>query len=173
MGVGDQQRAVRCGARRGELVGVDELHPRLDGIDAEARPRDVEERHRRQDLDVDAVVAKERLHAALEHHGRSRHGVEDLSVDLRGADELLDDRAVDVVEAVGLLVELVERRRRVHEMSTGMSARAEVAVRDTFDRRQRLDGDVLVATRPEPDDNDLRSPRHRATTERSPASQRP
>ena len=94
-------------------------------------------------------------------------------MDLGGVDELLDDRAVDLVEAVGLLVEVVERRRRLHEVSARMSARAQVAVRDTFDRRQRLDGDVLVATRPEPDDDDLRSPRHRATTERSPASQRP
>ena len=34
-----------------------------------------------------------------------------------------------------------------------MAGRAQVAVRDPFDGRQRLDGDVLVAAGPEPDDD--------------------
>ena len=56
VGVGDEQRTVITGGRRGELVSVDQAHTGLDRVDAESSEGDVEERHRRQDDALDAIV---------------------------------------------------------------------------------------------------------------------
>ena len=57
VGVGDEQRAAFAGGRGGELVAVDEPDAGLDRVDAEPGVGDVEERHRRQDLELDVRVA--------------------------------------------------------------------------------------------------------------------
>ena len=157
MRVGDQHRTADAGRGGGELVPVDQPHTRLDGIDAEPRPRQVEERHRRQHDAVDALVGLQQAHRALEHERRSGHRVQHLAVLDRRGDERLGDRRVHVGEAIGGLVDVVERRRRRHQVGARVPGRAQVAVRDPLDRLQRLDGDVLVAARTEPDDDDPRS----------------
>ena len=72
----------------------------------------------------------------------------------RGGDEPIGDLGVDVVERVGRLVHVVERDGIGHEVGRRMSAGAQEAPGDALDRGERLDGDVLGAPRPEPDDDD-------------------
>ena len=85
---------------------------------------------------VDPVVGAQRAHAALEHERRAGDGVQHLAVLGGGGDEPLDDRGVDVVEAVGRLVEVVERRRASGTRSAlGCRRGAQEAVRDALDRR--------------------------------------
>ena len=59
VGVGDQQRAGRAGGGEGELVPVDQAHGRLDGVDPEPRPHEVEERHRRQHVTAHPLVGEQ------------------------------------------------------------------------------------------------------------------
>ena len=62
-----EQRATFAGGGCGELVAVDEADAGVDRIDPEARPGDVEERHRREDDQVDVVVLAQVPHGAFEH----------------------------------------------------------------------------------------------------------
>ena len=50
---------VDAGGGGGEFVAVDELHAGLHGVDAEAGPDEVEERQRREHVDVDPVVGEQ------------------------------------------------------------------------------------------------------------------
>ena len=90
-------------------------------------------------------------------------------------DEPLDDLGIDVGEAIGGFVDVVEAGRRADEVGTRVARGAQVAVRDPFDRRQRFGGDVVVAARPEPDDRDRRLFSHvpRATMDPVVGSHRP
>ena len=118
MGVGDQQRTVLTAGGAGELVPVDEAHAGLDRIDAEARPGDVEERQRRQHVAPDPLVGSEQRHRAFEDERRPGDGVEDLGVLGGTGDEPLDDLGIDVGEALGGFVDVVETGRRADEAST-------------------------------------------------------
>ena len=154
VGVGDQQGTVLAAGGAGELVAVDEPHTRLQRVDAEAGPGEVEERHRRQHGAVDALVGAQQGDGVFEDEWRSGDGVEDLAVlDGRG-DEALDDLGVHILEAVGRFVDVIETRRPGDDMGARVSGGAQVAVADPLDRRQRLGGDVPVAARPQPDDGD-------------------
>ena len=107
---------VTSGRGGGELVAVDQPDAGLDRIDAEPRPHDVEERHRRQHDALDAGVGAQRAHRSLEHERRAGHGVQHLAVLGRGGDEALGDLGVHVLEAVGRLVHVVERDGVGHEV---------------------------------------------------------
>ena len=111
VGVGDEQGTGEAGGRGGELVAVDQADAGLDRVDPECGPGDVEERQRREDVDVDALVGAQTPHRALEDERRTRHGVEDPAVLDRRGDEPFGDLGVHVGERVGVLVDVVERRR--------------------------------------------------------------
>ena len=111
--VGDEQRAPLTGGRLGEAVAVDEPHPLLERIDAEAHPREVEERQRRQDLDLDpgrGAVGDEEVDGPLQDAGRAGDGVQDGVAGAvgRGGEELVGDAAVDGVEGRLGVVDRVE-----------------------------------------------------------------
>ena len=72
-----------------------------------------------------------------------------------GRDEAVDDLGVDVVEAVGRLVDVVERGSVGDEVGARVAAGAQEADGDAVDGGERLRGDEPVAARPEPDDGDL------------------
>ena len=74
--LGDEQRTTLPRRLDGEAVAVDDPHADGDGVDAEAHPGQVEERQRRQHLDLDPVVGEEQLDGVLGHQGRAGHGVE-------------------------------------------------------------------------------------------------
>ena len=61
-----KHRPGRAGGCHGELVAVDETHGRLDGVDAEPGPGDVEERHRRKHVAAHPTVGEQRAHRAFE-----------------------------------------------------------------------------------------------------------
>ena len=52
----DQERAALAGRLGGEAAPVDQPGAERDRVDAEPGPRQVEERQRREHLDLDAVV---------------------------------------------------------------------------------------------------------------------
>ena len=108
VGVGDQQRSCRPGRGGGEVVTVDQPDAGLDGVDAEARPDQVEERHRREHVDGHPAVAAQQLDRTLQHERRTGDGVQDVAVLGRRRHERLDDRRVDVVVPRRRLVEAVE-----------------------------------------------------------------
>ena len=91
-------------------MAVDEAQTGLDGIDTETRVRNVEERHRREEFDVDRRVIENKADRALEHQRRPGNGVDDMTVVVRLGDETRSDRLVDVVEGVRALVQIVETR---------------------------------------------------------------
>ena len=83
--VGDQQRPAfaRCG--RGEFVPVDEPNTGLDRIDAETRPGDVQERHRRADVALHILRGRREVaRRCVRARAGAGHGVEDLAVLARG-----------------------------------------------------------------------------------------
>ena len=53
-----------CGG--GEVVAVDEADARLHGVDTEAGPGDVEERHGRKDDEIDVVVCIKKFDATAD-----------------------------------------------------------------------------------------------------------
>ena len=83
VGVGDEQRTAFAGRGRGEFVTVDEADAGLDRVDAEPGPGHVEERHRRQHVELDSSRRRRSVqvaHRSFEHERRPGHGVEDLAV---------------------------------------------------------------------------------------------
>src|SRR3546814_17669517 len=91
----DEQRAALAGGLDRESATVDHPRPQGDGVDSEAGPREVEERERWQDLELDPRVGVEPLHRALGDHWRARPRVKDLAVCLRRPNHPLPDRRVD------------------------------------------------------------------------------
>ena len=71
-----------------------------------------------------------------------------------GGDQPVGDLDVDVVERVGRLVQVVERRRAGTSDADGCATGAQEPGRDPLDRRERLDRHVVGAAGPEPDDDD-------------------
>ncbi len=122
VGVGDEQRPpFPCGTR-GELVPVDETDAGFDRVDAEPCVGHVEERHRGANIQLDVRVCAGRAatlpqvpHRSFEHEGRSGNGVDDLAVLPSGVDQHVGDLDIDVVERVGRLVQMVERRCVRHD----------------------------------------------------------
>ena len=170
VGVGDQQRSGRPGRGGGEVVTVDQPDTGLDRVDAEARPGQVEERHRREHVDVHPAVGAQQLDRTLQHERRAGDRVQDLAVLGRRGHERVDDLRVDVVVPRRRLVEVVEAGRRGDEVGARVDRRAQVAVRDAGDRGAGRVGHVLVVARAEPDDRDVHA---RPTTWPLSASQRP
>ncbi len=74
----------------------------------------------------------------------------------RGADQLLDYRAVDLVERCRPLVHVVERLGRLDHGGRWMACRAHEPHRDALDRRGRGGGDEVGSGGPEADDRDPR-----------------
>ena len=161
--VGHQKRTpLTCSGGR-ELVAVDEADAGLHGVDAEAGPCNIEERHRWAQITLDVVTVEQVANCALEHQRRARHRVQDLAMFDGGCHEHLGDLGVDVVEGVRSVVEVIERRRSLDEIGRWMDLRAQVAVGGAGDLVAGLDGHVVVAARSETDDDDPRStaPIHR------------
>ena len=83
---------------------VDEPHPGVDGVHAQALPGQVEERGRDDDVDRHPRIGAQQHHRALGHERRAGNGVGDVPrsppTDLRRGHDLLDDGGVDVVEGV-------------------------------------------------------------------------
>ncbi|CAB4884101.1 unannotated protein [freshwater metagenome] len=67
VGMGDKERAGLPGCADSERMTVDEAKTGLDGIDTETRVRNVEERHRRKEFDVDRRVIENKADRAFEH----------------------------------------------------------------------------------------------------------
>ncbi len=180
MGVGDQQWAGLAGRRSGEVVAVDEPDPLLDRVDAEPSPRDVEERHRRSHVEVDALrrtTLPEQLDRSFEHERRTGHGVEHRAVVPGVGHQTVGDAGVHLLEGVGVVVEVVvgdgAAGRVGDEMGGRMDRGPEVAARDPLDRRERVGRDVLRMARAQADDGDRRALRcHRRSAERDDAGAR-
>ena len=170
MGVGDQQWAGLPGRRSGEVVAVDEPDPLLDRVDAEPSPRDVEERHRRPYIEVDALrrtTLAEQLDRSFEHERRTGHGVEHRAVVPGVGHQTVGEAGVHLLEGVGVDVEVVvgdgAAGRVGDEMGGRMDRGPEVAARGPLDRRERVGRDVLRMARAQADDGDRRALRcHRA-----------
>ena len=158
VGVCDEQRPSLAGGSRREVVAVHQPHTLLDGVNPEARPGDVEERHRRQHLDGDLGVAlgpfEKLAHGPFQHQRGTGDGVEDLGVTPCRLPEFVDDRGVHLVERVRGVVQMVERGRIGNEMRRWVATSPQEAVLDVGNRTARLDGDVVDPTRSEPDDDD-------------------
>ena len=149
VGVGDEEGPGPAGRLHRELVGVDEQGALLDGVHAERRPCQVEERHRRPDVDVDPPICAQQGHAALEHGRRARDGVGHVAVLAGTLDHPFDDRPVHAVERRTGLVQVVARlgggTRRCSRVAPG-------AQHDRDARRQagdHLGGQVALPGRPE------------------------
>ena len=69
---------------------------------------------------------------------RAGHGVQHLAVLDRGGDQRVDDAAVDLVEGVGGLVEVVERGRLADHRCGGVAGRAHEAVRRSRSMASRV-----------------------------------
>jgi hypothetical protein len=162
VGVGDEQRTGRAGGCGGEVVAVDQPHTGFDRIDAEPRPRQVEERHRRQQLHRNPAVGEEQTHRTLEHERRARNRIEHLAVLPRRVDEGVHDRRVHVVVRRRRLVEVVERRGVADDTGARVDRGAQIAMRDAGDRVPGLGRHVPVASGPEADDRDRHCPSSRA-----------
>ena len=150
----DEQRSTRTGRVDTERTPVDDTHAHGQGVDAQAHPRKVEERQRREHLDFDAMVRTEQLDRSLGDPWRTRYGVEDLAMAVRRVDEGLDDTEVDLVEAGRLLVQGVERCGVADRISCRMACGAQISDRDAPDRLDGPRGEQVGARRPEPDDHD-------------------
>ena len=111
--------------------------PSLDRVDAEAHPRQVEERQRRHQLDRHPSSATQQLDRVLGHDRRAGHGVQHLAVLGGRRHQRLDDAGVDVVDAR-------RPRRRGRRSSSprprrgadGWRRGAQEAVGDAVDRRR-------------------------------------
>ena len=157
MGVSDEERTVFAGGGGGELVTVDQSYAGFDRVDAETRPRHVEERHGRSDVADDVVAFLQVAHRAFEHHGRARHGVQDLAVLDSSGGEGVGDLVVHLVERVDGVVKVVERDCVGHDVGRRVDRGAQVAMGGPFDRLERLDGDVVATAGAETDHHDARS----------------
>ena len=104
-----QERAALPGGLDAESLPVDQTGTGGERIDAETRPREIEERERGQDLDGHPIIATEQLDAPLGDERRARHRVEHLAVTRCRDRELLDDLRVDLLERRTALVDAVER----------------------------------------------------------------
>ena len=158
MSVGDQQWPGLAGRRGRESMPVDQPYAGFDRIDPQPGPHQIEERHRRNQLDLDPFVGNQGADRLFEHQRRPRNGVQHLAVLGGRRHEPFDDRRVHVLETFGIFVQGVERIGIGDEMCGRVDRRAEVPGPDVFDLRQRLGGDVIDATGSEPDHHDARQP---------------
>ena len=110
VGLRDEHRARETGRVDAERARVDDAHT-AERVDAEARPREIGERHAGDDLDVDVRGAQQQ-HRALGDVRTARHRVDDFAVRVRGVDDVRRDRAVHRVEVVARVVQPVERLER-------------------------------------------------------------
>jgi hypothetical protein len=157
----DEQRAHLAGRLHHEPATVDQAHPQLDRVDPEAGPGQVEERQRRQHLDVEVGVGEQLLDGPLGHHRGAGHQVEHLApvgsrLD-RGGPDGGHDRGVQLVERGGLLVDGVEVLGLGHGRRRGMTARAEEPARDALDRGEGAGGQEIGAGGPQPGHDDARA----------------
>ena len=90
-------------------------------------PREVEERHRRQH-DARTRSSARSVARSAPARAASRARRRGPRRARRRGDDGLDDRRVDVLEAVGRLVEVIERRGVGHEVGARVPGRAEVTV---------------------------------------------
>ncbi len=104
----DQQRPGATRSLRREPPAVDQAHPGRNRIDPQRGPRQIAEAERRHDPCLDPSIAAKEFDGLFGHCRRPGHRVEHLSVLTRCEHEVLDDRPVELVEGVGLLVEVVE-----------------------------------------------------------------
>ncbi len=107
----DHERTPLAGGLDRESLSVDQPNARGERIDAEPRPREVEERERRDDPDVHATVGSQQLDGPLGDERRAGHRVEHLPGAHRGFDQLVHDAGVHRLERRLLLVDAVEARR--------------------------------------------------------------
>ena len=91
--------------------------PDATGSTPSARPRQVEERQRRQDPHIDPVVGAEQLDRALGDQRGPGHGVQHVAVLGRGLDQRIDDAGVDLLDSGGRLV------RASNEAAPGSTSR--------------------------------------------------
>ena len=152
----DEERTALAGRLGREAPAVDQPDAERDRIDAEARPRQVEERQRRQHLHLDA----RRRRAGARRCARRRPASPGTAYSTSPCSAAAATSASTMAAYTSSnesarLVEVVERRRvGARADAAGCRLRAEVAVRDRVDPRERAGGEQVRARRPEPDDGD-------------------
>ena len=125
--LGDEQRAPLAGRLRprsgGRRPGG---RPRATGsTPRRAHARSRNERAGSTSTSTRGVGPTQQLDGALGDQRRAGHRVEHLAVLGGRGDEVVDDRAVDLVERVGRLVEVVERGGVADERGGGVPSRAQ------------------------------------------------
>ena len=112
MGLRREERSTLSRSLCGEVRSVHEAHGRADRIDPEPGPRKVQERHRRDDDELHAIVSPQQLYGALRYEWRSRDQINDLAVimaiSIGGCGLLLEGRSNDRLDY--LVVNLGEGR---------------------------------------------------------------
>ena len=109
--MGDEHRPGEAGGVDGERLRVDEAGT-VHRVDAEARPREVGEREAGHDLERDVAAClrlAQQRDRALRDRRAAGDGVADLPCSLAAATSSSAIVAVEVVEAVGRVVAVVER----------------------------------------------------------------
>ena len=112
--VGDEERASLPRCLLGESVAVDQANAVGERVDAHTGPRQVEERHRTEDLHLDLSSSSrfdQQVDRTFEHVRRARHGIQDLVARCpgRSGQEIGHDPDIHIVECVGRFVMTVER----------------------------------------------------------------
>jgi len=150
----DEKRASL--ARRGlrELVRIHQFHRRVDRVDAEAQPREIQETHRGKHAYFDALICAQSAHAVFEHSGRAGYGVQRRAVAQCGGRNSLGNRGVHLGERVVALVFVVERDRIADERSARVVTRAKESALCRCDGVEGLSCHETGGAGPQPDDRD-------------------
>ena len=146
-----QQRAPLSCCLDGEGRPVDEAHARVQGIDPQPVPRQVEEGQARDHLQLDPGVGPQQLDGSLRHQRRAGHGVEDLAVGCRRLHQGVHDPRVHLVERGGRVVQVVEGAEPAHRRRSRVARRTQIAVAGTIDGPAGGRGHELGPGRAQPD----------------------
>ena len=156
----DEHRAAFASRLDHEPVTVDDAHTALDRIDAEADPREIEERQRRHHRDVDPRIGEEQFHRVLGDEWRAGHRVEHGARCDRSGDEALDDGRIHLVHHRCGLVDIVEARGVDDCGRRRMAPGAHESDRGGLDGAQRAGGEEVGVAGTETDHHDARSVGH-------------
>ena len=166
----DQESAAQL--RVFEGAPVDDTRVAVHRIDAEPHPREVRERHARDQFHLDGGIGAQQRDRALGDRGTARHRVDDLTVLVRGRDQPGRDLRVRRLEVGGGVVDVVERRERdavgQEVVDRGMAQRAGESMRRRRQRRARDRQEVVSTRRSEAQRDD--PVRHRGSPSPSPSS---
>ncbi len=146
-----QEGSALEGCGRGELRCIDEPDPLRHRIDAERRPRHVEERERRHDRHLHPGVGAQQLDGTLGHERRARHGVDNRFGRGRFGrnHQPFDDGRVHLLERAGRVVDVVAAGRAFERRRRRMPGRAQPNMRRGTKERHRADPHEIAAGGPE------------------------